>query len=71
MINDWAKAWDSLCQTIGAAADPPTSGYFDDLEHLTTDQRLKVAEIAALLAVAQEINHLRHYGINPDFNIPD
>lgn len=55
-MSDYATAWDSLCHTIGAAADPPTAGYFDDQEHLTIDQRLKVAEVAALLAIAQEIS---------------
>nr|WP_314844327.1 hypothetical protein [uncultured Microbacterium sp.] len=28
----------------------------NDYEHLTTDQQLKVAEIAALLSIAQEIS---------------
>ena len=33
----------------------------NDYEHLTTDQQLKVAEIAALLSIAQEIS-----SINPN-----
>lgn len=55
MSNDYATAWDELCRTIGAAKGQSTTT-IDDVEHLTTDQRLKVAEISALLSVAQEIS---------------
>ena len=59
MSDNWASAWDALCNTIGAAKGS-SAGYFDDQDHLTTEQRLKVAEVAALLSISQEINHLRH-----------
>lgn len=68
-MNDYTRAWDSLAQTIGAAQGK-SSGYFDDLEHLTTDQRLKVAEVAALLSIAQELSGIRHEGIAPEYH-PD
>ncbi|MHA7153618.1 hypothetical protein [Arthrobacter sp. TMN-50] len=57
MSNDYAIAWDSLAETIGAAAGR-SSGSMSDQEHLTTDQRLKVAEVAALLSIAQELSAL-------------
>ncbi|WP_299166783.1 hypothetical protein [uncultured Arthrobacter sp.] len=55
--NDYGRAWDSLTRTIGAAKGE-SAGYFDDQDHLTTDQRLKVAEVAALLSIAQELSAL-------------
>ena len=57
MTNDYAKAWDALCDTIGAAKGQ-SAGYFDDVDHLTIDQRLKVAEVSALLSIAQELSAL-------------
>lgn len=57
--NDWAKSWDALAKAIGAAKGQ-SFGTFGDVEHLTTDQQLKVVEIAALLSISQEVNHLRH-----------
>lgn len=57
MSNDYATAWDHLCSTIGAAKGQ-TSGNVDDVDHLTIDQRLKVAEVAALLSIAQELSAL-------------
>lgn len=56
-MNDYATAWDSLAETIGAAKDS-SSGTILDLDHLTTDQRLKVAEVTALLSIAQELSAL-------------
>ncbi|CAN5596830.1 hypothetical protein BH24ACT11_BH24ACT11_19950 [soil metagenome] len=56
-MSDYATAWDSLCQTIGAA-EGKSSGYFNEQDHLTIDQRLKVAEVAALLSIAQELSSL-------------
>jgi len=66
-MNDYSSAWDSLAQTIGAAKGK-SSGYFSDLEHLTIDQRLKVAEVAALLSIAQELSGIRHGGIAPEYD---
>lgn len=57
MSSDYANAWDALCEAIGAEKGQST-GYFSEQEHLSTDQRLKAAEIAALLSIAQEISSL-------------
>ncbi|MGY4709065.1 hypothetical protein ACXDF8_05780 [Mycolicibacterium sp. CBM1] len=66
-MSDYNSAWDSLCKTIGAA-EGKSSGYFDNVDHLSIDQRLKVAEVAALLSIAQELSAIRHQGINPEFS---
>jgi hypothetical protein len=50
------------------AAKGTSSGSIDEADHLTTDQRLKVAEVAALLSTAQELSAIRHEGINPEFS---
>jgi hypothetical protein len=65
-MNDYATAWDSLCDTIGAAKGH-SGGYINDVDHLTIDQRLKVAEVAALLSIAQELSALnpRNHGAGP------
>ncbi|MGN7859509.1 hypothetical protein ACTJI8_02900 [Microbacterium sp. 22303] len=57
MANDYSTAWDALANAIGAAKGE-SSGYIDDVEHLTVDQQLKVAEIAALLSISQELSAL-------------
>jgi hypothetical protein len=44
-----------------------SSGSIDEVDHLTTDQRLKVAEVAALLSISQELSGIRHGGINPEY----
>lgn len=48
---------------------------FDDLnaidlksDELTIDQRLKVAEIKALLSISQELSKIHHEGINPEYD---
>lgn len=56
-MNDYSTAWESLTETIGAAKGQ-SSGSITDQDHLSTDQRLKVAEVAALLSIAQEISAL-------------
>lgn len=66
MVNDYARAWDSLTEAIGAAENKST-GFFYKQEHLTVDQRLKAAEVAALLSISQEISLLRNNGINPQY----
>jgi len=68
MSDDYATAWDSLCQAIGAA-EGKSAGYFDKQDHLTIDQRLKAAEVAALLSIAQELSGIRHGGINPEYAV--
>lgn len=57
MSNDYATAWDALCDTIGAA-EGKSAGSIMEMDHLTIDQRLKAAEVAALLSIAQEISAL-------------
>jgi hypothetical protein len=57
MANDYATAWDTLAAAIGAAQGY-SSGTINEVDHLTIDQRLKVAEVAALLSIAQELSAL-------------
>lgn len=57
MSHDYSTAWDALGEAIGAARGQ-SSGSITDQDHLTVDQRLKVAEIAALLSIAQELSAL-------------
>ncbi|WP_336705781.1 hypothetical protein [Micrococcus terreus] len=57
MTNDYATTWDALAEAIGAAQGH-SSGSITDMDHLTVDQRLKAAEVAALLSIAQEISAL-------------
>jgi hypothetical protein len=68
-VHDYATAWDSLTNTIGAAKGM-SSGSIMEIEHLTIDQRLQVAQVAALLSIAQELSAIHHMGINPEY-IPD
>ncbi|WP_156764714.1 hypothetical protein [Mycobacterium sp. 1081908.1] len=65
-MSDYNTAWDCLADAIGAEKGQ-SSGYINEVDHLSTDQRLKVAEVAALLSIAQELSALRHEGINPNF----
>lgn len=37
-------------------------------EELTIDQRLKLAEIKALLSIGQELSKIHHEGINPEYD---
>jgi len=48
---------------------------FDDMNaldlmpgDLTVDQRLKIAEIKALLSISQELSRIHHEGINPRYD---
>lgn len=56
-MSDYNTAWDALTGAIGRAKGM-SSGYVDDVEHLTVDQQLKVAEIAALISISQELSAL-------------
>lgn len=47
-----------------------SAGYFAEQDHLTIDQRLKAAEVAALLSIAQELSAIRNLGIAPEY-VPD
>jgi len=55
MANDYATAWDALGDAIGAAAGK-ASGSVNEISHMSVDQQLKVAEIAALLSISQELS---------------
>lgn len=57
MSHDYSTAWDALARAIGAAKGQ-SSGSITDVDHLTVDQRLKVAEVAALLSISQELSAL-------------
>lgn len=53
-MSDYNTAWSALTEAIGAAKGH-SSGSITDVDHLTVDQRLKVAEVAALLSISQEL----------------
>jgi len=55
-MNMWAEAFDAM-----NAIDSSD-------EVLTTDQKLKLAEIKALLSISQELSQIHHEGINPKFH---
>lgn len=64
-MSDYATAWDALASAIGAA-EGKSSGSITDIGHMTIDQQLKVAEIAALLSISQELSQIHHEGIYPN-----
>lgn len=39
-----------------------------EVESLTLDQELKLAEIKALLAIGQELSLIHHEGVNPEYS---
>lgn len=57
-MSDYATAWDSLADAIGAGKGE-SSGSITDVEHLTVDQRIEVAKVAALLSISQELSGIR------------
>lgn len=57
MSHDYSTAWDALTDAIGAGKGQ-SAGSITDQDHLTVDQRIKVAEVAALLSIAQELSAL-------------
>jgi len=57
MSHDYSAAWDALGEAIGADVGK-SSGSINEISHLSTDQKLKVAEVAALLSIAQELSAL-------------
>lgn len=57
MADDYATAWDALAEAIGAAEGRST-GSINEIGHMSVDQQLKVAEVAALLSIAQELSAL-------------
>ena len=56
----WTEAFDDLNEAIRESAD--------EREMLTVDQRLKVAEIKALLSIGQELSLIQDQGINPEWS---
>lgn len=62
-MNDYSTAWESLAEAIGAAKGA-SSGSITEQDHLTIDQRIKAAEAAALLSIAQEISALNPQNIS-------
>jgi hypothetical protein len=57
MSDNYQAAWRALSEAIGAAKGQ-SSGSITDVDHLTVDQQLKVAEVAALLSISQELSAL-------------
>lgn len=57
MTNNYHTACDALGDAIGAAKGQ-SSGTITEISHMTVDQQLKVAEVAALLSIAQELSAL-------------
>lgn len=56
-MSDYAVAWDALAEAIGAAKNV-SSGSIAETEHMTVDQRIEVAKVAALLSISQELSAL-------------
>jgi hypothetical protein len=52
----WADAHDDMSRMDRQSSD------------MSTDQRLKLAKVKALLAIAEELSALRQQGINPQFS---
>ena len=66
MSSSYATAWDALTDAIGAA-EGKSAGYITQQDHLSVDQRIKVAEVVALLSIADELSAIRHGGIRPEY----
>ncbi|WP_068483453.1 hypothetical protein [Pseudoclavibacter helvolus] len=64
-MSDWETAWSTLTDAIGAENGYST-GSITEVDHLNFDQRVKVAEVAALLSISQELNAIRKHGINTE-----
>ncbi|OXM69633.1 hypothetical protein [Amycolatopsis vastitatis] len=59
-MNLWADAFDTMNAVENEHGDS-----------LTVDQRLKLAEVKALLSISQELSGIHHQGINPEFSARD
>lgn len=57
-MNMWAEAADDLYAALREAGE----------HNLTVDQRLKVAQIKALLSIGQELSLIQDQGINPEWS---
>ncbi|MCL2737109.1 MAG: hypothetical protein FWD75_10890 [Propionibacteriaceae bacterium] len=58
MNQEFENAWHTLLDAIGEAQGTTSPGIME-LEGLTVDQRLKVAEISALLSISNELSRLK------------
>ncbi|MDG4832412.1 hypothetical protein O7627_24335 [Solwaraspora sp. WMMD1047] len=52
----WSMAFDDMNALDGQA------------DEMTVDQRLKLAEVKALLSISQELSRIHHQGINPEYD---
>lgn len=66
-MSDYSTAWDTLIHAI-AKAQGASSGSIAEIDHLTIDQQLQVAQVAALLSISQELSRIHHEGINPTYS---
>lgn len=57
MSDDYSTAWETLAKAIGAAKGV-SSGSISEIDHLTFEQQIQVAQVAALLSISQEISSL-------------
>jgi hypothetical protein len=65
-MSDYNTAWSTLGNAIGAVKGQ-SSGSIDDVGHLSPDQQIEVAKVAALLSIAQELSAIRADGIGRDY----
>lgn len=61
-MSAYDTAWESLLSAIGASSGKP-SPTVNDTDSMTIDQKLKVAEIVALLSINEELSAIRHHGV--------
>jgi hypothetical protein len=54
-VNDYYGALESLVKAIGTA-DGTGPAMVTEVDHLTRDQQLQVAQILALLSISQELS---------------
>jgi hypothetical protein len=52
--------WHGAADTLSSAQD--------GAPNLNVEQKLKVAEVKALLSISQELSRIHHLGINPSFS---
>jgi hypothetical protein len=77
VLNDGVPAHRRASEPGGPAMNLFTMA-FDDMnaidlksDELTVDQKLKIAEIKALLSISQELSKIHHEGINPEYDQGD
>lgn len=62
MSDSYNNAADTLGRAIGAA-EGSSFGFHYETAHMTPDQQIAVAQVSALLAIAEELSAIRHNGI--------